>query len=202
MEFAKKRKFNKPESKSNNIYSQCEITKKVTLPFNCVGKNLINTFETTISSQIGGKCIVEGYVKANSIRVITHSSGLIKGDLIEFDVVFNCEIFYPVANMHLNCVALDVTKAGIRAESNEDSASPFVLFVARDHNYNDPDFNSIEPGDKFVANVIAQRFELNDKKISIIANVLPNSKEKKLPQLQIHDDNGPFTTKKPKRQNK
>ena len=121
---------------------------------------------------VGGKCIVEGYVKPGSIKIITYSSGIVKGEQIIFDVVFNCEICYPVSGMLLNCVAKNITKAGIRAESSDETPSPFVLFVARDHFYASEYFNSIEENEKFVARVIAQRFELNDKYISIIGELL------------------------------
>lgn len=70
-----------------------------------IGKNLQQTLETTIAKMVGGKCIVEGYVKPGSIKIITFSSGIVKGENILFDVVFNCEVCYPVAGMNLNCIA-------------------------------------------------------------------------------------------------
>ena len=126
---------------------------------------------------VGGKCIVEGYVRSGSIRVITYSSGMVKGENITFDVVFNCEVCYPVSGMNLNCIAKNITKAGIRAESSDEQPSPYVLFVARDHYYASEYFNGIEENEKFVARVIAQRFELNDKYVSVIAELVPPSKE-------------------------
>ena len=162
-----------------NVYSPCQITKSVILPMNCVGKNLIQTLENTVSKMIGGICIVEGYVKPNSIKVITYSSGIVKGENIIFEVVFNCEVCYPVAGMNLNCVAKNITKAGIRAESDDEQQSPFVLFIARDHYFAGDYFNSIKDNDKFVARVIAQRFELNDKYVSIIAEIVPSKEFKK-----------------------
>jgi hypothetical protein len=128
---------------------------------------------------VGGKCIVEGYVKPESIRVITFSSGVVKGENIVFDVVFNCEVCYPVSGMKLNCIAKNITKAGIRAESVDEQPSPFILFVERDHNYASEYFNSIEENEKFVARILAQRFELNDKYISIIAELVPPFRETK-----------------------
>jgi hypothetical protein len=86
--------------------------------------------------------------------------------------------------MNLNCIAKNITKAGIRAESSDEQPSPFVLFIARDHFYDNEYFNSIEENDKFIARVIAQRFELNDKYISIIAEPIPPRKEIK-PKLNI-----------------
>ena len=80
--------------------------------------------------------------------------------------------------MNLNCIAKNITKAGIRAESADEQPSPFVLFVARDHFYASDYFNSIDENEKFVARVIAQRFELNDKYVSIIAELVPPSKDR------------------------
>ena len=171
-----KPKYRQKEIKT--VYSPCQITKSIILPITAIGKNLQQTLENTIAKMVGGKCIVEGYVRPESVRVITFSSGILKGENILFDVVFNCEVCYPVSGMNLNCIAKNITKAGIRAESTDEQPSPFVLFVARDHFYASDYFNSIEENEKFVARVIAQRFELNDKYVSIIAEIVPPSKER------------------------
>jgi hypothetical protein len=55
-----------------------------------------------------------------------------------------------VAGMLLNCVAKNITKAGIRAESHDNEPSPFILFVARDHYFSNDYFNSIQENDKFI----------------------------------------------------
>jgi DNA-directed RNA polymerase subunit E'/Rpb7 len=182
--------FQKKKRDIKNVFTVCEITKTIVLPINSIGKNLHITIESTISKMIGGKCIVEGYVKPNSIKIITYSSGVIKGQNIIFDVVFLCEVCYPVAGMLLNCVAKNITKAGIRAESSDEIPSPFILFIARDHYYSNEYFNSIQENEKFVARVIAQRFELNDKYISIIGEIVPPQKDEKnelKPRLTIED---------------
>ena len=166
-----KPKYRQKETKA--VYSPCQITKSIMLPMTAIGKNLQQTLENTITKMVGGKCIVEGYIRSGSVRVITFSSGLVKGENILFDVVFNCEVCYPVSGMNLNCIAKNITKAGIRAESADEQSSPFVLFVARDHFYASDYFNSIEENEKFVARVIAQRFELNDKYVSVIAELVP-----------------------------
>jgi len=166
------------QKRTEGVYSPCQITKNIVLPITAIGKNLFQTLENTITKMIGGKCIVEGYVKPGSIRVITFSSGIVKGENIVFDVVFNCEVCFPVAGMNFNCIAKNITKAGIRAESVDEQPSPFILFVARDHYYANDYFNSIEENEKFIATVIAQRFELNDKYVSVIAQLVPPKEEK------------------------
>ena len=68
-------------------------------------------------------------------------------------------------------IAKDLNKAGIRAESSDETPSPIVVFVAKDHNYDVEAFSNIKEGQRFVAKVIGQRFELNDTYISIIAEI-------------------------------
>jgi DNA-directed RNA polymerase subunit E'/Rpb7 len=172
-----KPKYRQKETK--NVYSACQITKNIMLPITTIGKNLHQTIENTIASMVEGKCIVEGFVKTDSVKVITFSSGIIKGQNVLFDVVFNCDVCYPVAGMLLNCIAKNVTKAGIRAESSEESPTPFILFIARDHYYASDYFNSMAENEKFVARVIAQRFELNDKYVSIIAELVTPKEPRK-----------------------
>ena len=142
---SKQQKYRQKEIKT--VYSPCQITKSIVLPVIAIGENLHQTIEDLISKMIEGKCIVEGYVKPGSVKVITFSSGLVKGDNIIFNVVFGCEVCYPVSGMNLTCVARNITKAGIRAESYEE-------------------------GNKFIARVVASRFELNDKYVSVIAEII------------------------------
>jgi DNA-directed RNA polymerase subunit E'/Rpb7 len=165
----------KPKGKKNEVrgvYSRSLITKKVTLPITNVGKNLRETLETSLRQSIEGKCILEGFVRTGSIKIVTHSSGVVQSSNVMFEVVFECDVCYPVEGMLLNCIAKNITKAGIRADSATETPSPFVVFVARDHHYMLPYFSSIEENTKFVARVIGQRFELNDKYVSIIAELV------------------------------
>jgi DNA-directed RNA polymerase subunit E'/Rpb7 len=187
-QIAKLFKSKNKQKETKNVYSLSQITQTIMLPINAIGKDLHQTIERTIGSIVEGKCIVEGFVKTGSVRVITYSSGVIKANNVVFDVVFECSVCFPVAGMLLNCVAKNITKAGVRAESSEETPSPFVLFVARDHYYSSDYFNSIEEKEKFVARVIAQRFELNDKYVSIIAELVPQKEYVlKKPRLNLGD---------------
>jgi DNA-directed RNA polymerase subunit E'/Rpb7 len=185
-------KTNKPKPKQREfkqIYSRSLITENISLPIAAIGRNLKQTLEKTISSIVEGKCIVEGYVKSGSCKIITHSSGLIQGVQVKFEVVFECYICSPVEGMLIPCVARNITKAGIRAESDEESPSPIVVFIMRDQNYMNKYFTSIKENDKFIVRVIGQRFELNDKYVSIIGEVVEPKKDyaSRKPKLVIED---------------
>jgi DNA-directed RNA polymerase subunit E'/Rpb7 len=173
----KKRKI---DTKIQSIYSRCLITRKIVLPITTIGKNLKETIEENIKNNFEGKCLVEGFIKPNSSKIITFSSGVLeRGNNILFEVVFECDVCFPIEGMIITCVAKNITKAGIRAESANDIPSPIVVFIAKDHHYSIPYFSEVQEGDKINVRVIGQRFELNDKYISIIGELV---KEKEIPQ--------------------
>ena len=149
------------------IYIKNILTRKIHLPFSSLGNNIKELLQQKLSIKYEGKCIKEGFLKPNSIEIITYSSGVVKGDNVLFDVVFNCLICKPVEGMRIKVNVINVTKAGIRAEYK--NPTPIVVFISRDQSYSDKEFNSIKEDDMIYIKVIGIRYELNDTFISVIA---------------------------------
>ena len=158
-------------SAHSELYNQILINRSVPISINNIGNNIKETLTKAIAQQIDGKCIVDGYIKPDTIEIITFSSGLVSGSYVIFEVVFQCYVCSPAEGMHIKCIAKHINKAGIRAELKE-TPSPIVIFIARDHNYASPLFAQVKENDEIKIRVIGQRFELNDTYISIIAELV------------------------------
>ena len=161
------------QKNDNVLYTRSVITRQIDLPVVSVGKNIMQTFDTVIKTKYEGKCSVEGYIKPGTTNIISYSAGKMTGNIVSFQVVFNCEICTPVEGMFIQCIASNITKAGIRAHAKE-TPSPVVIFIARDHYYDSDEFNSIKEGDNITVKVIGCRFELYDTQISVIAEIHSN----------------------------
>ena len=175
---SKTTQFKKRRDKLQSIYSRCLLTRKIVLPISFIGKSLDDVIESYIKDNFEGKCVVEGYVKPNSSKIIRYSSGVIeRGNKIVFEVVFECDICLPVEGMLMNCVVKNVVKAGVRAEIANEVPTPVIVFIAKDHHYNMQQFNDIQVGDIINVRVIGQRFELNDKYVSVIGELVKEKPE-------------------------
>jgi DNA-directed RNA polymerase subunit E'/Rpb7 len=179
----------KKDARINSIYSRGLLTRNVVLTINNVGSALKETLENYISYNYEGKCVTEGFIKHQSTKILTFSSGEItRGNVITFVVTFECEICFPVEGMLISCIAKNITKAGIKAESSQDQPSPIVVFVAKDHNYNNDLFSEIKVDDTFTIRVIGQRFELNDSYVSVLGELTKPAfvpKDDKRPRIVI-----------------
>jgi DNA-directed RNA polymerase subunit E'/Rpb7 len=170
----------KKKERSVGIYMKNAITRKVHLSFNVIGENLKENIEKTLQKEIEGRCIDEGYIRPNSIVIVSYSAGVISGNTVTFNVLFECLVCRPVEGMRFRAVVKNVTKAGIRAEINE-VKSPVVVFIARDLHYKSAQFSKLKEGDDINVRVIGIRYELNDEYISIIGELV----EKKIRVAKI-----------------
>ena len=167
----------KGPKKRTSIYSQSLLSREVVIPFKNVGKELRVTLERMLRAQYEGKCGPEGFIRPGSVRILTHTAGIAKAGAIIFTVAFECLICNPVEGMHIRCTVRNVTRAGIRAEI-DDMVSPVIVFVARDHHYMNPALASVREGEDITVRVIGQRFELNDKYVSVIGQLIDTRQRK------------------------
>ena len=168
---------------NGRLYSKGVISKRIIIPFDKITNDIQRVLLNRVIKKYEDKCILEGYIKKNSCKILQHSSGIIEGNNVKFNIMFECEICYPVEGMYIDCVVRNVTKAGIRAEIDEEK-SPLVIFLARDHHYNNATFAKLTEGDIINVKVVGQRFELNDDNISVIAEMEERSTVTK-PRLKI-----------------
>lgn len=152
---------------------------KIHLKMSEIGTNTKKNLEEKVVQRTEGKCIPEGYVYPKSVKLISYSSGVVKMNMIEFQVVFECSVCNPVEGMIVSCVTRSITKAGIHADVlTSDGHLPMKIFVARDHNYSNSAFGTIKENMNIDVRIIGKRFELNDAYIVAIASLVETSKER------------------------
>lgn len=166
-----------------SLFNKSTIHTSIQLPFNVVGKTIQEVLTTYIKQLYEGKCIKEGYVRPNSIKLIQFSSGICCGENILFHIVYQAMICYPIEGTKIVIEITNITKAGIRGKSR-DPTSPIDVFIARDHNVLEDYINKYQIGDNIFVEIIGQRFEINDTSISIIAEIVENKS-----LLSIKDNN-------------
>ena len=172
MENLRQQKDNEPR-KRYGPYIKSLLTMKVFLKITEIGRNIKENLEGIISSKIEGKCVVEGFIRPDSVNVIQYSSGKVNGEFVEYHTIYECMICHPVEGMEIECVCKTITKAGIHAEVVDQAGNiPITMFIARDHHIANHLFSLVKDGSRLLVRVIGVRFELNDPYVSAIGKLL------------------------------
>jgi hypothetical protein len=200
-----KKEFVKIEPKDIDIegceplYATKEIKYDILLPFILINRhassrsNILALLHTTLVNCIEGHCIADGFIKPGSVRIVDFKCGKIVGKNVQFNLDIECLVCNPLEQTVISCIAKNITQAGIRALSS-DEYSPIVVYITRDYNLNNPNtyYNSIKEGDFIKVRIIGKRFEINDRNIQIIGDIvvpkkeiINNSKKTKQPSITI-----------------
>ena len=187
----------KMSKKTDSLFSKNVLTRKINIPFNKISQDIKKNLEIVLKKDLEGLCTIEGYIQKDSIEVMTFSSGVLEADYVVFNVSFKCNICRPVEGMKIKCKIVNITKAGIKAVYGNELNTPVIIFIARDHNYNNQIYSTVKIDDTIQVRVIGIRYELNDENISILADLItPKStlidkkskKSKETTSLVIGDD--------------
>ena len=175
-----KRKINKNKIRKKGIWMRNMLTRRIVLPFKSIGNNIRENIKKKLEQKLYNKCSKEGYIKKNSIEILSYSSGLVEANTVIFDVIFECDICRPVEGQIISCKVKNVTRAGIRATYiGKEETSPITIFIARDHHYNNEEFSQKKEDDDIKIKVIGIRYELNDETISVLGElIIPRKKPK------------------------
>jgi DNA-directed RNA polymerase subunit E'/Rpb7 len=171
----RKEKPQNPIKKIYGVYIPSVLTMKIILSITEVGSNIKQNLQKRISKNTEGRCITEGFIRPDSVNLLSYSAGNVNGNQIEFQTVFECMICHPVEGMLIECQVKTITKAGIHAEVvDSNGVVPITVFVARDHHISDRSFADVKEADKITISVIGVRFELNDPYICVIGKLKTN----------------------------
>jgi DNA-directed RNA polymerase subunit E'/Rpb7 len=169
-------KKKRESNKKRDIFIPIIGETNITLPLKSVGKNLKEKISKNLAIKLEGKCTGDGFVKSDSLKITTYSNGLLVEGNIKYKVIYEAYVCNPVEGHVVECTVNNVTKAGIRATVSDGDDTPLVIFIARDHHYNDSYFLSVREGDNINVRVIGTRYELNDTYIAIIGELVKQKK--------------------------
>jgi len=168
------------EFSDSALYHSTVVHRKLCIPFSsitnfkCIEEHMLHV----VSGEIEGRCIPEGYVKQGSCGIRSYSVGTFSAGNIRFDLEVDCMLCCPKEGATMVCIAKTVTQAGIRAHARTKESTPMVIYISRE--MHDAacastrmlSMDSIKPGDAIQIRVVGRRFELNDKQVSIIGELV------------------------------
>tara|TARA_Y100000389_G_C17368046_1_gene467422 strand:- start:47 stop:607 length:561 start_codon:yes stop_codon:yes gene_type:complete len=178
MSASSKKKLKYKKKSRKGIFMKNILTRKIILPFQSVGSNIKENIIKILEQESYNKCSKEGYIKNNSINILSYSSGVVEENHVVFDVSFECDICHPVEGQLIKCQVQNITRAGIKAVYIKEKKSPIIVFIARDHHYSNESFNKLKENDDITIKVIGIRYELNDEFISVLGELKQKIKSK------------------------
>ncbi len=166
------------QNKISSIYLKSILEKTINLNICEIGNNLNDIITTKLEHAFSGKCISEGFIRPNSIKLLNYSSGKLSNNAVQYIANFECLICLPVEGQTVTCKIKSITKAGIHGIVEDGEYTPLHVFVAKDHHVMVKEFNEIKEDSSIIVKIIGTKYELNDEHIYSIGKICNEEDEK------------------------
>lgn len=155
------------------ILFESVLTDKIKLKPIQLGRNMKDILSYHIQKKFQGTCSHHGYILENSIEIEKYSAGKIidlslNGD-IEYNVTYKAVVCNPLIGSLIDIEVVNKNKFGILGKTNvmwKNSKYDVLEIIVPEHISNE--ISNYNIGDKCKIEVLGKKFELNDKKISVI----------------------------------
>lgn len=152
--------------------------------------NMDELIRERLQKSLEGVCSRFGYIRPGSIDIVRRSMGcLMKAHFnghIRYDVVCKAEVCNPARGMVFKVTVRNKNELGVLAEGNiimDGTRMPVldVLIPRRSAGItSDIDLDEVNTGDEIHVEVLGKRYQLLDKKISIIARAIKEPQKKRI----------------------
>ena len=168
----------------SNIYNEVIINKSVIITPDMINKNLNENIYNNLIKKYENKCLDDGFVLKDSIKIIKKSIGFIiqnkfNGNII-YHLLFSCKICNPQKNMIIDCKIKNINKLGLLAING-----PLVIIIPNELNNNKNKFNNLKINDTIKIVVLEKKFKINDTNISVVGKIYNKNEYEKSNKINI-----------------
>lgn len=170
----------------------------ISLKPNEINKNFENTILTKLKSNLENICSKHGFIKKNSIKIIKRSIGSFKQQHFNGNIIFNiqciAEICNPAQGSIIKCKVKAKNNLGILAEGYYENIVILEIIIPKISAgiQSEVNIDTINIGDEIKIEVCGKKYQLFDKKISIIGRIIKNKNEN-INNIDVDDDDDEIT---------
>ena len=153
-----------------DYYQKIIIERNIIIDSKFINKNLNDNILTVLKNDIEEKCIGEGYIQKDSVEILQRSIGTILTNSFKANVSYHINASVNVCNPPKNSIlktkVVGMNKSGIFCVSE-----PLNILVIKNL-MKENEFDNINIGDTISVRVKDKKFNLYDKVIKIIAEIV------------------------------
>ncbi len=157
-----------------SVFVRVQLNEKIKLEPAFISKGYKDEILKRLKAKVEGICTRHGYIKPDSIEIYKVGTGRVEliglNGNTQFDVYFFADVCNPLLGSIIKCKVSNINKFGILAEAG----NILEAIVAKNSVsiQSDIDLDKVRIGDEVFVEVLGKKYELNDKKISLIARIV------------------------------
>lgn len=171
-------------SAANNEYDTRTLSDVIIIAPSALnqGKTIDDLVIEKLKSRVEGKCISDGYIRPESVEIVSRSLGCLENHDFDanmaFAVLYNCQVCNPKQGQVLDCVISIADDTNIVCYIDDEETSPVEIYLFKENHVGDAVFSSLKPGDKIRTSIIETVVGFGKPKVLATAQFLSRLSDK------------------------
>lgn len=150
------------------LFERRELLRTIHIDARYIQRNMSTAILGQLKTKYEGKCVSEGFINTQSIRIVSYSLGrtnLMKGGL-DYSVKFQADICFPHPGQVLKAPVTLISKIGVHAQT-----TPIRVLIPRDLHMTLEGFDKIVEKQEIEFEVVGARFQQGDDHIVVLGKL-------------------------------
>lgn len=156
----------------DDLFVNTTLNHTISLEPKHINSQIDATILEMLQNELEEKCIKHGYIKKNSIKILSRSLGNVltsqfNGNSI-YNITLSAKICNPLENSSIKAKINGINKMGVMAYVGDEQSPYISILMAKQHHIDNDKFNNLKINDIIKIKVLGKRYEYGDNQISVI----------------------------------
>lgn len=161
----------------HNIYETRQLTTQITLHPKYLNYSDINDIILQkLKNKVEGKCIGDGYIKDESVSIISRSLGIMLNHdftgSITFDIIYSADVCNPKEGQVLEVIIDTLDETNTVCYYIDENTSPIEIYLFKQHYLENKKYANLKKHDRILVKILETQIEFGQSKILAIAEFI------------------------------
>ena len=160
------------QKNDNSIYRVTKLRENIYLTPKDINKSINEIILNKLKKKVEGKCIKEGFIRKDSVKILSRSLGVMNNSNFEsgvhHTVVFTAEVCSLNNGQIIEAEVENIDKSQVICYIGNTSDSPVEIYMFKHHHVGNSEFAALKKGDIVKIKISCSKYDFNDKQIVAI----------------------------------
>lgn len=163
--------------KTDNIYEKRQLSTSLSIhPKTFNYSDINNIILEKLKKKVEGKCISDGFIKEESVEIISRSLGmLLNHDFngnVTYEIMYSADVCNPKEGQTIEVVVDTIDETNTVCYYLDEESSPVEIYLFKQHYLENQEYSALQQGDRIIVKILDTQIEFGSKKILAIAEFI------------------------------
>lgn len=160
----------------SNIFETIKLKENIYLNSSDINHNISNIILNKLRKKVEGKCIKEGFIRRNSVNVLSRSLGVMNNSNfdsgVHYVVVYSADVCNLTNGQVIEAEVENIDKSQIICYIGNSNESPIEIYMFKHHHVGNIEFANLSKNDIVKIEIACSKYDFNDTQIVAIGKYI------------------------------